>query len=583
MQVNFHKLIVLLLSGVCAFALACAAPAPPPSISISDDITAIEGDEATVTISVNETLNEPLTVNLAITTQTTASPIDYRFNTLVVIEAGLTTKSVSITLVDDSLVEDLEFLAIEIVESDDYDIVRNRDLVVTIEDNDAVSPPEDQPDDTTANDQAPLTSTEVHDLISPAVAFVDTTSGSGSGLLIEGKYVLTAWHVVYPYDSVRVVFSGGEEHANVPVRAVDPYRDLAILGPLQTSRTPVSLSGESELSPGSPIFLLGYPAEVEDRPEPSITQGIVSRFREWDGAGLTILQADVTILGGQSGGTAVSDSGQVVGISNYGIGDEIALVNEIGDILPAIEALKRGDNPDGIGRRILAEEVGGSRFYNDLRLANFRDQWAFLLFPEEGDRVEIDVTGTTTLFMVVLDADSEEFIFVSEEPYSTSDGISFTALEGDDIIVVVVERNDFDAGEHSFNFSSSHPAISIQSDTEDGRQLSIGSSLVGNLDFRNDVDYFLLDLDVTQTVDICVDSFVLDSYFSIDLEGPATVFEYDDDSGGGFDNLNPRITFTAPITATYVVSVRRATNSLGSSDVGGYEVAVGSRCDDFLR
>jgi len=576
MQVNFHKLIVLLLSGVCAFALACSAPAPPPSISISDDITAIEGDEATVTISVNETLNEPLTVNLAITTQTTASPIDYRFNTLVVIEAGLTTKSVSITLVDDSLVEDLEFLAIEIVESDDYDIVRNRDLVVTIEDNDAVSPPEDQPDDTTANDQAPLTSTEVHDLISPAVAFVDTTSGSGSGLLIEGKYVLTAWHVVYPYDSVRVVFSGGEEHANVPVRAVDPYRDLAILGPLQTSRTPVSLSGESELSPGSPIFLLGYPAEVEDRPEPSITQGIVSRFREWDGAGLTILQADVTILGGQSGGTAVSDSGQVVGISNYGIGDEIALVNEIGDILPAIEALKRGDNPDGIGRRILAEEVGGSRFYNDLRLANFRDQWAFLIEPTTDGTVEIDISNSdTTLLLRVVEVNSELVLFESEEPYFFNPSASVFALE-EDVLVVIVESAEY-VGEHSFDFSGSRPAISIQSDTEDGTQLSLGESFKGNLDFPLDVDYFRLDLNVAQTVEVCVDSFGFDAFLVVESEDLGEGSVSDDDSGGGFDRLNPRLTFTAPATDTYVVAVSGAL----VSGFGGYEVAVGSRCDDF--
>ena len=50
------------------------------------------------------------------------------------------------------------------------------------------------------------TATVVYEAIAPAVVFVDTASGTGSGLLLESGAILTAAHVVYPHRSARIVF-----------------------------------------------------------------------------------------------------------------------------------------------------------------------------------------------------------------------------------------------------------------------------------------------------------------------------------------------------------------------------------------
>ena len=59
---------------------------------------------------------------------------------------------------------------------------------------------------------------EIYANVSPSIAFISTTSSYGSGILIEGGYVVTNAHVVWPYNSVRVVFPDGSEHSEVPGR-----------------------------------------------------------------------------------------------------------------------------------------------------------------------------------------------------------------------------------------------------------------------------------------------------------------------------------------------------------------------------
>ena len=48
--------------------------------------------------------------------------------------------------------------------------------------------------------------------------------------------------------------------------------------------------------------LITYPGESEPFPQPAISQGILSRLREWEPIGMTYLQTDADISAGQSGG-----------------------------------------------------------------------------------------------------------------------------------------------------------------------------------------------------------------------------------------------------------------------------------------
>ena len=88
---------------------------------------------------------------------------------------------------------------------------------------------------------AEMSPAEVYALISPSVAFIETTAATGSGILIRDGYVITNYHVVWPYESVRVVFPDGTELENVPVVGWDPMADLAVLGPVDVSAQPLML------------------------------------------------------------------------------------------------------------------------------------------------------------------------------------------------------------------------------------------------------------------------------------------------------------------------------------------------------
>ena len=118
-----------------------------------------------------------------------------------------------------------------------------------------------------------LSPAEVFAKVAPSVAFVEVNDGSGSGFLVDGGYLITNAHVVWPHDKARVVFPDGSEHEDVPVRNWDLLADLAVLGPLDTKQPPLTLADGENLPIGSEIYLIGYPGEVEDLPEPTLTRG----------------------------------------------------------------------------------------------------------------------------------------------------------------------------------------------------------------------------------------------------------------------------------------------------------------------
>ena len=120
-------------------------------------------------------------------------------------------------------------------------------------------------------------------------------------MLIEGGYVLTNAHVVWPFEHVRVVFGDQSEHLKVPVAHWDLMADLALLGPIQTVLSPLPLGDGEGLGVGSEVLSIGYPGEPESLPRPTLATGILSRLREWESFQLTFLQTDASVAEGQSG------------------------------------------------------------------------------------------------------------------------------------------------------------------------------------------------------------------------------------------------------------------------------------------
>ncbi len=207
-----------------------------------------------------------------------------------------------------------------------------------------------------------LSSAQIFQKVSPAIAYVQTEEASGSGVLFEGRYVITNRHVVYPFDTARVVFPNGAEFDGVPVQGWDLEADLAVLGPIDIATEPLPLIDGETTPIGADMYLIGYPAEFESFPQPTIVKGILSRLRQSESGRITYFQTDASIAGGQSGGALVSDTGAVIGISGSSIADGMfALVASSADLLPRIRQLIAGggDPVEGDRRRRAAVNYDG--------------------------------------------------------------------------------------------------------------------------------------------------------------------------------------------------------------------------------
>ena len=113
-------------------------------------------------------------------------------------------------------------------------------------------------------------------MVSPTLAFVETELGTGSGVLFDEWHLVTNAHVVWPFDEVRVVFPDGTELLDADVIHIDEIADLAIVDVSRAAPRlpePVAWGDLEGLESGSELFLIGYPGEVEEYPQPDLHAG----------------------------------------------------------------------------------------------------------------------------------------------------------------------------------------------------------------------------------------------------------------------------------------------------------------------
>jgi S1-C subfamily serine protease len=100
--------------------------------------------------------------------------------------------------------------------------------------------------------------------------------------------------------------------------------DVAVLKITGKHYPTVKLGKLDAVVQGAPLMVLGYPSEAEtnglvksDTVQSTATQGIVSAIREVNGGSLKVVQSDVAIGRGNSGGPAFDQSGAVFGLATY--------------------------------------------------------------------------------------------------------------------------------------------------------------------------------------------------------------------------------------------------------------------------
>jgi S1-C subfamily serine protease len=158
---------------------------------------------------------------------------------------------------------------------------------------------------------------------------------SGSGVVIDGKRILTNAHVVMHASEVFVQMRRGGDQLAAKVKAIGPGVDLALVELVNPDKLkdiePLPLAKElPQLK--SRVSVYGYPKGGDDL---SVTDGIVSRieFTTFNySAGGARIQVDAALNPGNSGGPAVED-GKIVGL----VFSKIVEAENIGYLIPTDE------------------------------------------------------------------------------------------------------------------------------------------------------------------------------------------------------------------------------------------------------
>ena len=408
---------------------------------------------------------------------------------------------------------------------------------------------------------------EIFAAFSPSIAFIETPTGTGSGILIGDGQIVTNAHVVWPFDQVRVIFPNGEEFPRAAVVGLDLMADIAVIEVTTSADLqPVATGTPEGLPVGAELFLIGYPAEFELSPQPTIATGVLSRFRAWEAIGLTYIQTDAAIAGGQSGGALVSPTGEVVGMSTFSFGEgNFALSIAMPDVMGRVQGLLRGIDVADLGDRRFPQASGVREF--TFQLQNFFDQRSFVLRTAPGTTVVVAVESEQDAWITVSLSDGFNVATV-DDGTSGRETIEFPIDFGEPYIVTV-GQNSISPGQ--LVLSADVPLAELH-DPEDGRLIRPGLPTLVNLDHPLDVDYFQIDLDSGEELTVFVETTNFDPFAVLDLPTNASegFLAVGDDSGGGLFGLNARIIYTAVVPGRYVVAVEDAVQ-LSS---GGYILTV---------
>jgi hypothetical protein len=371
--------------------------------------------------------------------------------------------------------------------------------------------------------------------------------------------------VVWPFQKVRVVFPDGSEFREAPVVNWDLLGDLAIIRLLHASINPVVLGNGEDQITGSDVFLIGYPGEVEQFPQPTITRGLISRRREWEPIDMTYFQTDAKIAGGQSGGVLVSKTGEVIGISGFAFTEgDFGLVASAADVLPRLQKLIAAEDIAGFGARQVPLEGGQQE--QDFTLRHYWDTRAFVINEPIGTTVDLKVEGENDVFFGLVDIFGQAPLLVNQELGGTETGSTTTEWAAPYFVVLGQSAQ----GAGTFHISSNHRLIPYN-DPDDGMRMSVGQTSTASIDYPGDTDYFVIGLDKGDTINLAVDSVLIDPVLSVDYLGSREEeLIWDDNSGGGFFGLNPALTYRAPRRGSYFIIVA----DQPGYGVGGYFLSV---------
>lgn len=197
-----------------------------------------------------------------------------------------------------------------------------------------------------------------------------TPSGTGFFVGKEGEkpqYIITNCHVIADFlksggsagNGVLRIAYDKDTFEEAYVVTYDAEKDIAVLKLANPTdkRKPLKLKTINEKGVGNSVFAVGYPGLADETVNPvdyfgkndaSVTGGRISRLVTEAKSGRQLLQMDVSINHGNSGGPLVDENGYVVGINTQGSSLDPNL-NYAVSIAEAIPLLKNNNIPYELG------------------------------------------------------------------------------------------------------------------------------------------------------------------------------------------------------------------------------------------
>ena len=161
-------------------------------------------------------------------------------------------------------------------------------------------------------------SSQIFEDVSPAVVLIRTSSigglpaTTGSGFIIrENGVIVTCLHVVSGVQDIKVEIKDGKIFPVVGIIAFDVRNDLCLLKIDGENLATVELGDMDEVVPGSKVFTIGIPSNLEY----TISSGFFSEYRRLFSR--IMIQFTASISPGISGGPVIDVYGNAIGIATF--------------------------------------------------------------------------------------------------------------------------------------------------------------------------------------------------------------------------------------------------------------------------
>jgi serine protease Do len=169
--------------------------------------------------------------------------------------------------------------------------------------------------------------------------------GVGSGFIIsDDGFVLTNAHVVEGADEVTVTLTDRREF-KAKVLGADRRTDVALLKVDAKGLPSVRIGDSDRIRAGEWVIAIGSPFNLEN----TVTAGIISAKSRDTGEYLPLIQSDVAVNPGNSGGPLINMRGEVIGINSQ-IATLSGAYNGISFAVPIDEVMRVSDQIKKTGR-----------------------------------------------------------------------------------------------------------------------------------------------------------------------------------------------------------------------------------------